>query len=122
MQTASTTTVGPNYLLQQLDSTPVTPCPGGTPRRAFAIPGNTTATVHLLDVSVDAQVHYHRHMTEIYVVLEGEGHIELDGELVPVRPMSAVMIKPGCRHRAVGNLRVLNIPVPAFDPADEWFD
>jgi hypothetical protein len=32
------------------------------------------------------------------------------------------MIKPGCRHRAVGDLRILNIPVPAFDPADEWFD
>jgi hypothetical protein len=32
------------------------------------------------------------------------------------------MIKPLCRHRAVGRLRVLNIPIPAFDETDEWFD
>lgn len=80
------------------------------------------ATIHLLDVSRDARTHYHKKLTEIYLVLEGEGHLELDGELVPVRPMTAVMIRPGCRHRAVGNLRIINIPVPAFDPADEWFD
>ncbi len=61
-------------------------------------------------------------MTEIYLILEGDGHVELDGERFPVRPMTAIMIKPGCRHRAVGKLRVVNIPVPAFDPADEWFD
>jgi mannose-6-phosphate isomerase-like protein (cupin superfamily) len=61
-------------------------------------------------------------MTEIYVVLEGNGHLELDGEKVPLRPFTAVMIKPGCRHRAVGELRILNIAIPAFDPADEWFD
>lgn len=61
-------------------------------------------------------------MTEIYVVLEGEGQIELDGQLHPVKPMTAIYIPPGCRHRAIGNLRILNLPVPAFDPKDEWFD
>ena len=61
-------------------------------------------------------------MTEIYVVLEGVGEMELDGERVPVRPMSSVMIKPGCRHRAIGKLKILNIAIPKFDPADEWFD
>jgi mannose-6-phosphate isomerase-like protein (cupin superfamily) len=60
--------------------------------------------------------------TECYVILEGEGHLELDGELIPVRPLTAVMIKPGCRHRAIGPLRILNVPVPAFDPDDEHFD
>ena len=61
-------------------------------------------------------------MTEIYVILEGEGHLELDGAQVPVKPFTSVMIKPGCRHRAIGKLRILNIPIPAFDPTDEWFD
>jgi hypothetical protein len=32
------------------------------------------------------------------------------------------MIKPGCRHRAIGKLKILNIPIPAFDPDDEFFD
>jgi hypothetical protein len=27
-----------------------------------------------------------------------------------------------CRHRAVGKLRIVNICIPPFDPADEWFD
>ena len=111
-----------NYRVAHLDELPAKDCPCGLTRRAFATPDNAVATIHLLDVSRDARTHYHKTLTEIYVVLEGEGHLELDGERVPVRPMTAVMIKPGCRHRAVGNLRIINIPVPAFDPADEWFD
>jgi hypothetical protein len=53
---------------------------------------------------------------------EGEGSIELDGEIFPVKPMTAIFIKPGCRHRAIGALKILNSPVPAFDIEDEWFD
>ena len=116
-----------NYRLSQLDRLPPVPCPCGQARRAFASDdapggGRPAASVHLVDISADARAHYHKHMTEIYLVLEGEGHLELDGQLVPVRPMTAVYIHPGCRHRAVGKLRIINIPVPAFDPADEWFD
>ena len=48
--------------------------------------------------------------------------MELDGERVPLKPMTSIFIKPGCRHRAVGKLRVMIVPIPAFDPADEWFD
>jgi hypothetical protein len=29
------------------------------------------------------------------------------------------MILPGTRHRAVGKLKILNVCVPPFDPADE---
>ena len=32
------------------------------------------------------------------------------------------MATPGCRHRAVGRLKIINIPIPAFDSGDEWFD
>jgi mannose-6-phosphate isomerase-like protein (cupin superfamily) len=112
----------PNFLVAQLDDMEAMRCPCGFTRRAFVSPENSVATLHLLDVQTDAQKHYHKNLTEIYFVLEGEGHLELDDELVPVKPMTAVMIKPGCRHRAVGHLRVAIIPVPAFDPADEWFD
>ena len=78
--------------------------------------------MHLVDISVNARTHYHERMTEISLVLEGEGHLELDGQLVPVKPMTAVYIRPGCRHRAVGKLKIVNIPVPAFDPSDEFED
>src|SRR5689334_24234943 len=113
--------MGARFHVAQLDTLAPIPCPCGQARRAFAEPGSA-ASVHLVDISVDARTHYHKRMTEIYLVLEGEGHLELDGQLVPVKPMTAVYIHPGCRHRAVGKLRIINIPIPAFDPADEWFD
>lgn len=112
----------PRFLVAQLDEVAPVKCPCGQARRAFATADNCVATLHLVDISVDARTHYHKQVTEIYLVLEGEGFLELDGQRVPVKPMSAVFIKPGCRHRAVGKLRIINIPVPAFDPADEWFD
>ena len=111
-----------NYMLAQLDEMDTLRCPCGFTRRAFVSPDNKVATMHLLDVQTDAQTHYHNKLTEIYLILEGEGHLELDGELIPVKPMTAIMIKPGCRHRAVGKLRVIVVPVPAFDPGDENFD
>jgi len=111
-----------NFQLVQLDTLPAVPCPCGATRRAFATPDNPVATLHLVDISADARTHYHRRLTEIYLVLEGEGHLELDGVLHPVKPLTAVLIKPGCRHRALGRLKIVNLPVPAFDPADEWFD
>jgi mannose-6-phosphate isomerase-like protein (cupin superfamily) len=111
-----------NYLLAQLDEIPTQRCPCGVTRRAFIMPDNPVATVHLLDVQTDAQKHYHKTLTEIYLILEGTGQMELDDEIVPVKPMTAILIKPGCRHRAIGNLRVIIIPIPAFDPTDEWFD
>ncbi len=111
-----------NFTIAHLADIEPTRCPCGFARRAFATPDNTVATLHLVDIQEDAQVHYHKKMTEIYLILEGEGFLELDGELHPVKPLTTVMIKPGCRHRAIGKLRIINVPIPAFDPHDEWFD
>jgi mannose-6-phosphate isomerase-like protein (cupin superfamily) len=99
-------------------------CPCGWARRAFAeIPG-APVSVHRVDISEDAQTHYHKAQTETYYVLEcGDGAaIELDGVAVPVKPGVAVMIPPGVRHRAIGRMTILNVVAPPFDPADEWFD
>ncbi len=111
-----------NYMIAQMDEVEPVRCPCGHARRAFASDDNDVATMHLTDIQADSRVHYHKKMTEIYLVLEGEGYMELDGDRVPVKPLTSVFIKPGCRHRAVGRLRVSIVPVPAFDPEDEWFD
>ena len=113
---------GKNYQVAQLDEIDAVKCPCGQSRRAFVSADNPVATIHMVDIDTDARTHYHKRLTEIYLVLDGEGFMELDGERVPVRPMTTVLINPGCRHRAVGRMRIVNIPVPAFDPADEWFD
>jgi mannose-6-phosphate isomerase-like protein (cupin superfamily) len=111
-----------NYMIAQLDEISAQRCPCGFTRRAFAAPDNHVATIHMVDIQEDAQTHYHKKLTEIYLILEGEGHMELDGKLFPVKPLTTILIKPGCRHRAVGKMKIVNIPVPAFDPNDEWFD
>src|SRR5882762_9745548 len=112
----------PSYFIAQLTEIPPTKCPCGFTRRAFANLPDSVASLHIVDIQEDSRAHYHKKMTEIYLVLEGEGEMELDGKRFPVKPMTAIYIKPGCRHRAIGKLKIINIPVPAFDEKDEWFD
>ncbi|MEZ5301312.1 MAG: cupin domain-containing protein [Verrucomicrobiales bacterium] len=97
------------------------PCPCGFARRAFAEVPGAPASMHLVEIKQDSQTHYHERMTEIYVILETEGEcfIELNGERHRVEPLTTVMIRPGCRHRPVGEMRILNVAIPVFDPSDE---
>lgn len=111
-----------NFSIVHMDAVEPTPCPCGLAKRAFLDQPEQVASLHVVEIHEDAKAHYHKKMTEIYYVLEGNGQIELDGVLHKVQPGSAIMIKPGCRHRAIGKLKIINVPVPAFDPADEWFD
>ena len=110
------------FSIVHLDDIAPVPCPCGMTRRAFTDDPDQVASLHLVEITEDARTHYHKKMTEIYYVLEGKGEMELDGERFPVSPGSTVLIKPGCRHRAIGKLKILNMPIPAFDPDDEWFD
>jgi mannose-6-phosphate isomerase-like protein (cupin superfamily) len=111
-----------NYMIEHFDEIDAVKCPCGFSRRAFVTPENPTATMHIVNIEADSKVHYHKKLTEVYLVLEGQGQIELDGKMVPVKPFTAIFIKPGCRHRAVGKMRIVNVSIPAFDPDDEWFD
>ena len=61
------------YAVSQLDSLPSVACPCGETRRAFATPDNPVATIHLVDISTTRRPHYHKRLTEIYLVLEGDG-------------------------------------------------
>ena len=99
-------------------------CPCGWVRRAFGDLPDAPASMHLVEIELDARTHYHREHTEIYYVLDcaAGAAIELDGERVSVGTGHAVMIPSGVRHRAVGRMTILNVVVPPFDPADEWFD
>lgn len=115
--------ISDRFQIARLSEVAPNPCPCGQSRRAFMNDRNEVASMHLVDIKRDSETHYHKVMTEIYYVLEGEGHIELDGQSFPLSPGVSVLIQPGCRHRAVGEgLRILNVPIPKFDPEDEWFD
>ena len=105
-------------------SIPGTPCPCGIARRAFADVEGFPATIHVTEIREDAQVHYHKCLTEAYYFLEcgPDAAMYLDGEVVPVRAGMSILIPSGVRHSALGKMRVLIVVFPKFDPADEWFD
>jgi mannose-6-phosphate isomerase-like protein (cupin superfamily) len=112
------------YELVDFAQIPGTPCPCGTARRAFADVLDFPGTIHVTEISDDARLHYHKQLTETYYFLECErdARMQLENELVPVRPGMSVMIRPGTRHRAIGKMKVLIVVLPKFDPEDEWFD
>ena len=118
----SKNTTGERFNICQLGDVEPVRCPCGSTRRAFLDDPDQIASMHVVTTSGEGKLHYHKKMTEIYYFLEGDGHIELDGEKFPAKPGTSVMIKPGCRHRAVGNFKFINVPIPAFDESDEWFD
>ena len=91
-----------NFEVVQLTELPSVACPCGRAQRAFADVPDAPGSVHLVNIENKAERHFHREMTEIYVVIEGEGEVELDGEIIAVKPFTAIMIRPGCKHRAVG--------------------
>jgi len=106
------------------DQVPGVACPCGTARRAFADVADFPATLHRTEISETARLHYHRRLTETYFFLEchDDARMQLDDQIVPVRPGMSVLIRPGVRHRALGKMTVLIFVTPKFDPDDEWFD
>ena len=99
-------------------------CPCGTTRRALGDAPGYPFSIHRVEISADARLHYHKRLTETYYFLECEhgARLQLDEEIIPVHAGMCVVIRPGVRHRAIGRMTVLNIVWPSFDPADEWFD
>jgi len=79
------------------------------------------ASLTYLAVS-EAECHYHKHTTEYYYVLEGEGTLKLDDEVSELRPHTLVCIPPGVKHEAEGDVKVLVIGIPPFSPDDQYMD
>ena len=109
-----------------VDFTEVAPvtCPCGLARRGFTDVEDFPGTLHMTEISEDARTHYHKTLTETYYFLECESdaRMELDDQIVNVKPGMSILIRPGVRHRALGRMKVLIFVLPKFDPADEWFD
>lgn len=108
------------YLIANMGAIAPVACPCGFSQRAFAEDPEKIASFHVVKIKKDSHLHFHKKQTEIYYVLEGSGHIEVDGESIPISPGFSIMIKPGCRHRAVGDMTIINVVAPAFDANDEY--
>lgn len=70
--------------------------------------------------------HYHGVTEEIYVLLEGSGEMEVDGERTSVAPGDAILIPPLAWHQiraaAEGELRFLCCCAPAYRDEDTFFE
>ena len=100
------------------------PCPCGTARRAFGDVADYPGTIHVTEISANAQLHYHKQLTETYYILEcaADAQMQLDDERISLHPGMCVLIRPGTRHCAIGKMKVLIVCLPKFDASDEWFD
>ena len=105
-----------------LESLPAVPCPCGLARRGLQECTTFPGTIHRTTITQDAQKHWHQRMTETYYILQcsSGAAMELDDQLLPVRPGMCIVIPPGITHRAIGQMEILNIVLPKFDPQDEF--
>jgi mannose-6-phosphate isomerase-like protein (cupin superfamily) len=72
------------------------------------------------------QRHYHADTEELYVLLEGGGEMEVDGERAHVEAGDAVLIPPGAWHQiradSGGELRFLCCCAPPYRDEDTFFE
>lgn len=111
------------------DATPFTTADGSTIRVLLdaetAAARNQSLAEAVLEPGQATQRHYHAASEEIYVLLEGEGELEVDGDRRRVGPGDAVLIPPGARHQIraeAGGLRFLCCCAPPYSHADTFFD
>jgi len=116
-------TATPGYLIRKLSEAPCVPCPCGTSTRPLTAADGSPCSLHVTAIR-DSVRHYHRETTEVYYILHGTGKIELNGDWHDIEAGMTIWIEPGTRHRVVSEAGITTIVfgVPAFNPADEWFD
>ncbi len=110
-----------SYIVRYLDDLPAHRSTCGFRRQLISAADTDAVSASVLDID-DAKAHYHKKITEIYYILEGEGELVIEGEPVPVRPGTSVLIRPGTRHQGRGGFRTMVICSPAFTPDDQFYD
>lgn len=77
-----------------------------------------------LEAGQSTQRHYHAASEEIYLILEGSGRLEVDGDVSEVGPGDAILIPPGAGHELTAGrdgVRLLCSCVPAYSDDDTFF-
>lgn len=118
------------HVRSRADAEPFTTADGSTIRVLLdgevAAARNQSLAEATLAPGQATQRHYHAVSEELYVLLEGEGEVEVDGQRRPVGAGDAILIVPGAWHqiRAVGDaeLRFLCCCAPPYAHSDTYFD
>ena len=69
------------------------------------------AEVHHVEID-HAKLHYHAKTDEFYYIIDGEGTMVLDDDVISVHKGMVVYVPRGMKHKAVGKLTVLTICIP----------
>ena len=67
--------------------------------------------VHHVEIQ-DAKLHYHERTDEFYYIIDGQGTMLLDDEVIELHRGVVVYVPRGVKHKARGHLTVLTICVP----------
>src|SRR3954471_12075002 len=118
-----TPTATRGYLVRRLHEAPTVPCPCGESTRPLTRADTPACNLHVTFIR-DSVRHYHKQCTEVYLILEGTGQMELNGDVVDVEPGMVIYLEPGTRHRlwSAAGVRTVVFGVPALDADDEYFD
>ena len=96
---------------------------GSTIREYLHTPAQSLAEA-TLEPGQATERHYHRLSEEIYLLVEGGGRMELDGEERDVAAGDAILIPPGSWHTITagsGGVRLLCCCVPPYSHDDTYF-
>ena len=63
--------------------------------------------IQLVEIKGKVGDHYHKVQTEVFVIVDGEGVMRIDGNDYEVSCGSVLLCKPGAIHSAEGNMKVL---------------
>jgi mannose-6-phosphate isomerase-like protein (cupin superfamily) len=111
-------------------ASPFTTKDGSTIRVLLDAEAGGAANQSLAEASLEpgqvTERHYHARTEEIYVLLEGEGEMEVEGDRSHVGPGDAILIPAGAWHqiRATGSgrLRFLCCCAPPYSHDDTFFE
>jgi mannose-6-phosphate isomerase-like protein (cupin superfamily) len=107
----------------QRDATPFVTKDGSTIREYFHSERQSLAEASL-EPRQTTQRHYHERSEEIYLIVEGGGELEVDGDRREVAAGDAVLIPPSAWHELTAGgdgVRLLCCCVPPYSDADTYF-
>ena len=111
------------YMIRRLAEAPTVPCPCGQSTRPLTRDDTPHCNLHVTFIK-DSVKHYHKETTEVYLILEGRGRLELNDDVVEVEPGMVVYIEPYTSHKLTSaeGVKTVVFGVPALRPEDEYFD
>jgi len=118
-----TVTATKGYLVRRLQDAPTVQCVCGQSTRPLTVADHGVCNLHVTFIKNSVR-HYHRDCTEVYYILQGQGKMELNDEVVEVEPGTIVYIEPGTFHRLSSEEGVQTIVfgVPPWQEGDEYFE